>query len=184
MVGHDSEATIDVGNCNNPGCYSRTINYVNGATTKQLVALIDISTSCRQSIRVSYYYNSILVHYYARLIDVQYDCFSAPLEFSGVQESWWNDRSGVQRYFWAGPYNNDQHTCQCGIDKNCVDPSQKCNCDAMAIVQLNDNGFYTLNCYNFRLKELLLIAFRLRNGQEFIASDSIELWSHCNGIEW
>ena len=52
MVGHDSEATIDVGNCNTPGCYSRAINY-GGATTRQLAALVDLSTSCRQSIRVS-----------------------------------------------------------------------------------------------------------------------------------
>ena len=52
MVGHDTEGTIDVGNCNDPGCYSRKINYVE-TTTKQLAALIDISTNCRQSIRVS-----------------------------------------------------------------------------------------------------------------------------------
>ena len=56
MVSHDSEATIDVGNCNDPGCYSRPINYVGGATSKQLAALIDLSTSCRQSIRVSLNY--------------------------------------------------------------------------------------------------------------------------------
>ena len=73
------------------------------------------------------------------IIRHQYDCFSAPLEFGGVQESWWNDRNGVERYFWAGA-NNNQHTCQCGIDGNCADPSQKCNCDAMAVVQLTDNG--------------------------------------------
>ena len=63
MVGHDSEATIDVGNCNTPGCYSRAINYAGGATTRQLAALIDLSTSCRQSIRVSssFYSFSLLI---------------------------------------------------------------------------------------------------------------------------
>jgi len=71
----------------------------------------------------------------------QYDCFSAPFELNGVVQSWWNDRNGAERYFWAGANtNNNQHTCQCGIDGNCADPSQKCNCDAMAVVQLTDNG--------------------------------------------
>ena len=59
-----------------------------------------------------------------------------------IQESWWNDRNGAARYFWAGANtnNNNSHTCQCGIDKNCMDPLTKCNCDAMAFVQVNDNG--------------------------------------------
>ena len=55
QVSHDSEATIDVGNCNAAGCYSRVINYAGGTTARQLAALIDISASCRQSIRVSAY---------------------------------------------------------------------------------------------------------------------------------
>jgi len=70
----------------------------------------------------------------------------APLEFNGVQESWWNDRNNVPRYFWSG-VNTNQHTCQCGIDKNCVDPSFKCNCDSVAALQLVDNGqlLFTIN---------------------------------------
>ena len=52
LVSHDSEATIDVGNCNTPGCNSRAINYAGGATTRQFAALVDLSTSCSQFIRV------------------------------------------------------------------------------------------------------------------------------------
>ena len=71
----------------------------------------------------------------------KYDCFRAPLEFGGVNESWWNDRDGIERFFWAGANsNNNQHTCQCGIDKNCINSTKKCNCDAMAVVQLSDIG--------------------------------------------
>ena len=71
----------------------------------------------------------------------QYDCFGAPFHFDGEAQSWWNDRNGGERYFWAGANtNNNSHTCQCGINNNCVDPSQKCNCDAMAFVQVNDSG--------------------------------------------
>ena len=50
MVSHDSEATIDVGNCANAGCYSKQIKY--NATLRQMVALSEISTTCQQSIRV------------------------------------------------------------------------------------------------------------------------------------
>ena len=63
MVSHDSEATIDVGNCNTPGCYSRAINYAGGVTSRQFATLIALSTSCRQSIRVSssFYSSSLLI---------------------------------------------------------------------------------------------------------------------------
>jgi len=50
MVSHDSEATTDVGNCANAGCYSKQIKY--NATLRQMVALSEISTTCQQSIRV------------------------------------------------------------------------------------------------------------------------------------
>jgi len=56
LVSHDSEATTDVRNCNAAGCYSRSINYAGGATMRQLAALVDISASCRQSIRVSFFF--------------------------------------------------------------------------------------------------------------------------------
>lgn len=50
---HDSEAQIDVGHCLDPGCYSRAINY--NASSKQIQALVSLSGSCSQSIRVIYY---------------------------------------------------------------------------------------------------------------------------------
>ena len=77
---------------------------------------------------------------FLKIINAQYNCFQAPFELNGVAQSWWNDRKGVARYFWAGVDNN-QHTCQCGIDNSCIDPSFKCNCDAMTpIGLLNDTG--------------------------------------------
>ena len=45
----------------------------------------------------------------------------------------------MARYFWAGS-NSNVHTCQCGIDDNCVDSLTKCNCDALAPVNLLDEG--------------------------------------------
>lgn len=63
----------------------------------------------------------------------------APFESNGVAQAWWNDRNSVAQYFWSGS-NNNSHTCQCGIDNNCVEPFYLCNCDSAVPVPLNDSG--------------------------------------------
>ncbi|KAK4014936.1 hypothetical protein OUZ56_027449 [Daphnia magna] len=113
----DSESPTDVGHCTDPGCYSRAINY--NASNRQMTALAQLSSECHQSIK--------------------YDCIFAPLELNDVAFCWWNDRSGNSKYFWSGG-NTDVHTCQCGIDGNCVETFVKCNCDAAAPIQLSDDG--------------------------------------------
>ena len=87
----------------------------------------------------------------------QYDCFGAPLEFNGVKYSWWNDRYGKVQYFWSGT-NTNSHICQCGIDKDCVDPDVKCNCDSYELQQLNDSGLWVLLSNIFRFKMNVLSA--------------------------
>ena len=57
------------------------------------------------------------------------------MNLDGVPYAHWNDRNGTPRYFWAG---NQQQTdenalCQCGIDKSCVNPRKKCNCDSLVL---------------------------------------------------
>lgn len=120
LVLHDSESPTDVGHCTDPGCYSRAINY--NASNRQMTALAQLSSECHQSIK--------------------YDCIFAPLELNDVAFCWWNDRSGNSKYFWSGG-NTDVHTCQCGIDGNCVETFVKCNCDAAAPIQLSDDGVIT-----------------------------------------
>ena len=48
---HDTENYEEVGNCDNPGCYSRNVSY--SATLKQMKALAELSSECHQSIRVN-----------------------------------------------------------------------------------------------------------------------------------
>jgi hypothetical protein len=50
-VPHDSEESMDVGHCADPGCYSRSINY--NATSRQMSALAELSAECHQSLTVS-----------------------------------------------------------------------------------------------------------------------------------
>nr|CAH0110956.1 unnamed protein product [Daphnia galeata] len=117
---HDSEGPMNVGHCTDPGCYSRAINY--SASQRQIGALAELSKECHQSI--------------------QYDCNYAPLEFNGVTYSWWNDKEGNAKFFWTGS-DSSVHTCQCGIDGNCIDPNAKCNCDATLPIPQVDSGVIT-----------------------------------------
>ena len=79
---------------------------------------------------------------------LQVNCVGAPFtdEGLGVDYAWWNDIDGVVRNFWSG---NDEtaHTCQCGIDVNCIRTDLKCNCDANVAVSLSDIGIFLKNIY-------------------------------------
>lgn len=139
-VTHDSESPIDVGHCAEPGCYSRTINY--NATSKQMIALAELSGKCQQSITVSSRSTpsvTVKILIVLRLHISQYDCTYAPFEFNNVPFGWWSDRHGNPQYFWAGS-NASAHTCQCSIDQSCVDATAKCNCDSTSPMQLTDQG--------------------------------------------
>ncbi|XP_046635066.1 uncharacterized protein LOC124314087 [Daphnia pulicaria] len=121
---HDSEDAIDTGHCFDPGCYSRQIKY--NATLRQITMLAEVSNECQQSIEV--------------------DCFDAAFEFNGIAYAWWNDRNGDPRYFWSGKNNNltsHYHTCQCGLEKSCLDKSLSCNCDSDLAMELSDIGVIT-----------------------------------------
>ncbi|XP_046462614.1 uncharacterized protein LOC124208790 isoform X1 [Daphnia pulex] len=119
-IPHDSEGPLNVGHCADPGCYSRAINY--NATSRQMSALAELSAECHQIIK--------------------YDCNFSPFEIAGVSYCWWNDKGGIAKYFWSGN-NTDTHTCQCGIDGNCVETPLTCNCDSAAPIQLSDDGVIT-----------------------------------------
>jgi hypothetical protein len=86
---------------------------------RQMVALTQLSQFCRQFFK--------------------FDWFSVPFEFNNVAYDWWNDRYNVRRFHWAGS-NQSAHTCQCGIDRNCVLSDMNCNCDALAAAQLSEEG--------------------------------------------
>jgi hypothetical protein len=92
------------------------------------------------------------------LCSIQYDCYYAPFELNDVVYSWWNDINGNAKYFWAGA-DTDVHTCQCGIDGNCVESFMKCNCDSAAPEQLVDSGKFILK----RKKWFLISPIQYKN---------------------
>ena len=113
---------------------------------------------------------------------LQYDCNFAPLELNNVIYSWWNDRDGNEQYFWAGNNTEGIHTCQCGINGNCLDPAVKCNCDSAAPVPLVDDGIVIVSNIHFNFK-LLIFCFwcRCHNGQKCFARHSIEFRPNSTG---
>lgn len=132
LITHDSDDSIIVDHCSDPGCYSRPINY--NATMKQMMALTQISTHCQQFF--------------------QYQCQTASFEYKDVQYAWWNDRSGNKQYYWAGN-NSNIHTCQCGIDNNCIDVLARCNCDSLTAEKTEDQGATHIICE--KNKNMILI---------------------------
>lgn len=79
------------------------------------------------------------------------------MDFNGVPYSWWEDVNEISRYFWSGNDPNI-HTCQCGIEQNCLDNQFRCNCDSNQQKTLIDNGINDrsiLFCYHFNLFHLL-----------------------------
>ena len=75
------------------------------------------------------------------------------MDFSGVAYAWWNDRDDLPQYYWAGD-NSSVHTCQCGIDGNCVQPPLTCNCDASLSYDFQDKG---LNHFKFLIENSKII---------------------------
>ncbi|XP_057365354.1 uncharacterized protein LOC130699603 [Daphnia carinata] len=74
---HDSESKMDIGNCTEPGCYSRPIKYY--ASDRQIQALIQLSHGCSQTIL--------------------YYCRKSPLNHKGTAYAWWFDKDGKRQEF-------------------------------------------------------------------------------------
>ena len=139
---HDSEGPIDVGQCWDAGCYSRSIQY--NATMRQMIALSELSSTCKQSIQVyrNYIKTLLLVEKCVTEISfaiVQYNCKIAPMEFNGEPQSWWTDRYGVRHNDFTGG-NSSQSKCQCALDNSCLDRKLQCNCNALSPIEATDTG--------------------------------------------
>ena len=80
---HDTESTIEVEYCHDPGCFTRNVTYQNGNPAEsvplsQIEALIDISSTCEQSF--------------------EYDCVMAPLRDEDVDLAFWTGRDGSRKH--------------------------------------------------------------------------------------
>ena len=124
QISHDSEATIEVRHCQDPGCYSREIIY--DSPLEQVKTLIELSYSCNQLIR--------------------YDCYLSPLEENMVTFGYWVDQNGQNQIYWSGE-NYGNHVCSCHFsEEGCVEEetlSNTCNCDSNEPIPSFDEGYIT-----------------------------------------
>lgn len=113
---------------------------------------------------------------------MQYDCTSAPLQIYGIMFSWWNDNDGNPHYFWSGGKSN-VHTCQCGIERNCVEDLAACNCDSSLPTPLTDIGNYHGQGINREtgMTGLFYYYCRSHHGQKYPADHTTELRWDLNG---
>lgn len=133
---NDMEMMTVVEHCHEPGCFEKTINYINGENKNdptivplnQMLALLQISERCEQSFT--------------------YDCTLAPLRNNDIDLAFWEDRNGEKNNYFTGS-NFNYHVCDCFYDENgCVEAqiyNNTCNCDANIPEPFRDTGIITNN---------------------------------------
>ena len=123
VVSHDSEKRTLVDGCNEPGCYSRGINYT-GASLSQLVVLTEVSSHCEQFIK--------------------YECYHSRLRFNSNKDpfGWWVSRDSKKKTYWGGARPGSKK-CACGMNRSCGDSQKGCNCDKNDARWREDSGLLT-----------------------------------------
>ncbi len=124
-IGHDSESETDVGQCAEPGCYTRKINYY--ATDRQIEALNGLSSQCKQEIWVillqlrkinrKFFFDFQFINWFIQIIhERQIKCNRAPLNVGGIEYSFYHSKQGKKSF------SNWLERCNSG--GNAVDPGK------------------------------------------------------------
>ena len=112
VVHHNKEKRSRVqGIANNPPASYRAPLVYEGATLRQLAALVDASKSCKQFIK--------------------YECFHSLLHSYGTDYAYWLNRAHQKMSHWGGARPGQNQTCACynTSPRSCADQRYKCNCD-------------------------------------------------------
>ncbi|TRY55799.1 hypothetical protein DNTS_025645 [Danionella cerebrum] len=72
---------------------------------------------------------------------VAYTCYKSRLLNSpdGAPSTWWVGKGNEKHFYWGGSGPGVQK-CACGIERNCTDPRNHCNCDADLKQWKEDSG--------------------------------------------
>ena len=119
VISHDSEDRTLVDGFEDPGSYSRDIQYTN-ASLFQLASLTRVSLFCEQFIK--------------------YECHDSLMFREKV--AWWVSRDSIDMNNWGGAPSGSAK-CACGIDDSCAKPEYQCNCDANDREWREDSGLLT-----------------------------------------
>ena len=119
VISHDSETRTLVNGFEDPGSYSRDIQY-KGADLSQLASLAKVSLHCEQFIKY----------------ECKHSCIFAN------NDAWWVSRDSVKMTYWGGAEPGSGN-CACGMNNSCADNSKACNCDANDPTWREDSGLLT-----------------------------------------
>ncbi|GAA6072963.1 contactin-associated protein-like 5 isoform X1 [Tachysurus ichikawai] len=119
VIGHNNSMPVNVQGSNFQKPHVMKLNY--SASLQQLTTLLHRAQHCQQ--------------------EVMYRCRKSRLfnTWDGTPLSWWKDRTGVKRTYWAGLLPGVQQ-CSCSLAENCIDMNHFCNCDADRSSWENDTG--------------------------------------------
>ncbi|XP_067117078.1 contactin-associated protein-like 5 [Osmerus mordax] len=119
VVVHNSTGPVSVQGSSLQGPHVRMFHYT--ASPQQMLSLVGRSELCQQ--------------------EVVYGCRKSPLfnAFDGTPVSWWLDRDGERRTYWAG-FQPGIQQCSCSLEENCIDTNFFCNCDADRDSWATDTG--------------------------------------------
>ncbi|KAL9989349.1 hypothetical protein ACROYT_G003890 [Oculina patagonica] len=120
VISHDSEKRTLVDGFEDPGSYSRSIQY-KGANFSQLASLANVSLHCEQFIK--------------------YECKGSVI-FSNNNHAWWVSRDSAEMKYWGGA-ETGSGKCACGMNNSCEDEQLACNCDMNDNVWREDSGLLT-----------------------------------------
>ncbi|KAB5526222.1 hypothetical protein PHYPO_G00149200 [Pangasianodon hypophthalmus] len=119
IIGHNSSKPVSVQGSSFQKPHVMKLNY--SASLQQLTTLLHRAQHCQQ--------------------EVMYLCRKSRLfnTWDGTPLSWWKDRAGEKRTYWAGLLPGVQQ-CSCSLVENCIDMNHFCNCDADRSSWENDTG--------------------------------------------
>ena len=120
VISHNSEDRTLVIKFEDPGSYSRDIQYKE-ADRLQLASLTSISTHCEQFIK--------------------YECFGSKMFTGKYAHAWWVSRHSAKMMYWGGAKPGSDK-CACGMISSCAE-NKVCNCDANDKIWREDSGLLT-----------------------------------------
>ena len=120
VISHDSEDRTLVDGKEDPGEYSRDIQYTE-VDFKQLASLTSVSAHCEQFIK--------------------YECIGSLMFYPSVH-AWWVSRDSVEMKYWGGAAPGSGK-CACGMTMSCFQPNLPCNCDTNDAIRREDSGLLT-----------------------------------------
>ena len=121
IISHDSETRMRVKGFEDPGSYSRDIQY-EGANFSQLANLAYVSLHCEQFIK--------------------YGCKASLMSLANAHYAWWVSRDSAKMTYWGGA-EPGSGKCACGMNSSCADTSLPCNCNKNDEVWREDSGLLT-----------------------------------------